>query len=57
MAKFKQIPQNFMFRKLLKYWGNMVCNYDDDCRDDEFFAVGKVSFPRRQFRRRTLRPS
>ena len=38
MAKFKQIPQNFMFRKLLKYWGNMVCNYDDDCRDNDFLC-------------------
>ena len=44
MAKFKQIPQNFMFRKLLKYWGNMVCNYDDDCRDNDFFAVVRNCF-------------
>ena len=44
MAKFKQIPQNFMFRKLLKYWGNMVCNYDDDCRDGDFFAVVRNCF-------------
>ena len=29
MAKFKQVPQTFMFRKLLKYWGNMVKNYED----------------------------
>ena len=44
MAKFKNVPQNFMFRNLLKYWGNMVCNYDDDCRDDDFFAVVRNCF-------------
>ena len=37
MAKFKQVPQNFLFRKLMKYWGNMIQNYKDDCRDDDFY--------------------
>ena len=32
MAKFKQVPQNYLFHKLLKYWGNMVRNYNEDCR-------------------------
>ena len=44
MAKFKQIPQNFLFHKLLNYWGNMVKNYRDDCRDDDFFDVVRNCF-------------
>ena len=44
MAGFKQIPQNFLFHKLLKYWGNMVRNYRDDCRDDDFFDVVRNCF-------------
>lgn len=44
MAKFKQVPQTFMFRKLLKYWGNMVKNYEDDCRDNDFFDVVRNCF-------------
>ena len=43
MAKFKQIPQNFLFRKLLHFWKNMVHNYNDDCRDDDFFDVVTTS--------------
>ena len=39
MARFKQIPQTFLYRQLLKHWGNMVGNYKDDCRDDDFFDV------------------
>ena len=44
MARFKQIPQNFLFRKLLNFWGNMVRNYRDDCRDDDFFDVVRNCF-------------
>ena len=44
MAKFKQIPQNFLFRKLLHFWKNMVHNYNDDCRDDDFFDVVRNCF-------------
>lgn len=44
MAKFKQIPQNFMFRRLLKYWGDMMCNYNDDCRYEDFFAFARNCF-------------
>ena len=44
MGKFKQIPQNFLFRKLLKYWGNMVRNYQGDCHDDDFFDVVRNCF-------------
>ena len=44
MARFKQVPQNFMFRKLLGFWGNMVRNYSGDCRDDDFFDVVRNCF-------------
>ena len=44
MAKFKQVPQNFLFHKLLKYWGNTVKNYIEDCRDDDFFDVMRNCF-------------
>ena len=44
MAKFKQIPQNFLYRKLIKHCGNMVRNYCDDCRDDDFFNVVRNCF-------------
>jgi len=44
MAKFKQVKQNYLFRRLLKYWGNMVKNYDQDCRDNDFFDVVRNCF-------------
>ena len=44
MARFTHVPQNFLFRKLLEYWGNMVRNYGEDCRDDDFFAVVRNCF-------------
>ena len=44
MATFKQIPQNFLYRRLLKHFGNMVKNFDEDCRDDDFFAVVRNCF-------------
>ena len=44
MAKFKQIPQNFLYRKLLKYWGNMVRNYRDDCHNNDFFNIVRNCF-------------
>ena len=44
MAKFKKVPQMFLFQKLLKYWGNMVKNYDGDCHDDDFFDVVRNCF-------------
>ena len=39
MAKFKNVSQTFLFRKLVKFFGNMVRNYKDDCRDDDFFDI------------------
>ena len=44
MAKFKQVPQNFLFRKLVGYWGNMVHNYREDCHDNNFFDVMRNGF-------------
>ena len=44
MAKFKQVPQTFLYRKLLGFWGNMVKNYRDDCRDDDFFDIVRNCF-------------
>ena len=44
MAKFKQIPQNFLFRKLVRSSRNMVHNYNDDCRDSSFFDVVRNCF-------------
>ena len=44
MAKFKQVPQSFMFRKLVKYSRNMVKNFDSDCRDNDFFDVVRNCF-------------
>lgn len=39
MAKFKQVPQSFLIKKLMGFWGNVVKNYRDDVRDDDFFAI------------------
>ena len=44
MAKFKQVPQTFTYSKLLEYWGNMVKNFDEPCRDDDFFDVARNCF-------------
>ena len=44
MARFKNVPQEYLFHKLLKYWGNMVKNYDGDCHDDDFFDVVRNCF-------------
>ena len=44
MARFTQVPQNFLFRKLLEFWGHMVKNYGENCRDDDFFAVANINF-------------
>ncbi len=44
MAKFKQVPQSFMFQNLIKYWGNMVKNYEGDCNDNDFFDVVRNCF-------------
>ena len=44
MAKFKQVPQKFLFSKLMEFWLNMVKNYRDDVRDDDFFDIIRNCF-------------
>ncbi len=44
MAKFKNVPQSFLFTKLLRFWGNMVKNYKHDVQDDDFFNVVRHNF-------------
>ncbi|MBO7654740.1 MAG: AAA family ATPase, partial [Kiritimatiellae bacterium] len=39
MSTFKQIPQTFLLRKTLQFWGNLVRNFDENCRDDDFFDI------------------
>ena len=39
MARFRQIPQNFLFHKLVKFWRNTVKNYRDGCNTSDFFDV------------------
>lgn len=47
MAKFMQVPQTFLFRKYLGFWGNLLRNYDGECQDGVFFAPVLNSFDRR----------
>ena len=44
MAKFKQVPRKFIFTKLMGFWMNMVNNYHDDVRDDDFFNIIRNGF-------------
>ena len=44
MAKFKQVPQTFLLKKLLGFWGNMVKNYSSDVQDDDFFDIVRNCF-------------
>ncbi len=39
MAKFKQVPQNFILKKFLHFWGNVVQNYTGEICDEDFFAI------------------
>lgn len=44
MAKFKQVPQAFIFKTLIKFWRNMVKNYNEDVYEDDFFDIVANSF-------------
>jgi SpoVK/Ycf46/Vps4 family AAA+-type ATPase len=44
MAKFKQVPQSFLFDRLLVFFENMVANYRAEVRDDDFFDVVRNCF-------------
>ena len=48
MARYRQIEQTFMSRRFLKFWGNMVENYEDDCRDQDFFEIVDRCFDRKK---------
>ena len=48
MARYKQVEQTFMLRRILEFWGNMVENFDDDCRDHDFFEVADRCFDRKK---------
>ena len=48
MTRSKDIEQAFLSSMLLKFWGNMVENYNDDCRIDDFFEVANRCFDRRK---------
>lgn len=39
MAKFRQVPRTFLFKALVRYFRNMVNNYNEVCKDDDFFEV------------------
>ena len=43
MARFKQVPQAFLFNKLLTFFGNMVANYRDEVRDDDFLMLSATA--------------
>ncbi len=44
MAKFKQIDQTFLFHSILRYFRNMLQNFDDTVRDDDFFNILRINF-------------
>ena len=39
MARFRQVPQKFVFDKLMAFWLNMVRNYREEIRDNDFFDI------------------
>jgi len=46
MARYKQVEQTFMLRRILEFWGNMAENFDSNCRDHGFFEVTDRCFDR-----------
>ena len=45
MAEFQHITQNFLARKFIEFWANLVKNYRDKCHEDRFFYVVENNFP------------
>lgn len=39
MAKFRQMPQKFIFERMFHYWGNMVRNYGEKVCINSFFGI------------------
>lgn len=44
MARFKHVPDTFLYRKMCGYWKNMIRNFNGECTDDDFFAVVRNGF-------------
>ena len=49
MARFKQVPQNYLLRKLMEFWLNTVRNYNGPIRDDDFFDIIRSRCPQERF--------
>ena len=45
MARFKNVPQNYLLGKLMEFWLNVVRNYNGPVRDDDFFDVVRNRCP------------
>ena len=45
MARFKNIPQNYLLGKLMEFWLNTVRNYNGPIRDDDFFDIVRNRCP------------
>ena len=39
MAKFKKVQKGFLLRNAVRFWGNLVRNYDKEILEDEFFDL------------------
>ena len=39
MAKFKNIQKGFLMRNAIRFWGNVVRNYDKEINNEEFFNL------------------
>ena len=39
MARFKNIQKGFLMRNAIRFWGNVVRNYDKEINDEEFFNL------------------
>ena len=44
MAKFRQVPQAFLFKQLVRFWSNMVKNLRANVQDDDFFDTVRNCF-------------
>lgn len=44
MAKFKYVPQVYIFQNFIRFWGNMVKNYNNSIKDNDFFNIVRDNF-------------
>ena len=47
MAKFKNIQKGFLMRNAIRFWGNVVRNYDKEINNEEFFNLVHYCMDRR----------